>query len=264
MKKIGFIGTGNMAMAILSGIFQSRMECELMAYDINANHYDFLLQHGVVTSASAADVVKHCDYVILAIKPQNFPEVLQQIRDAVSENTVLVSIAAGITEEYMTEAVGFPLKIVRVMPNTPLLIGQGATALSAGKRVPDSDFEFVQRIFSINGETAVIPADKMNEIIAVNGSSPAFIYLFAKGFVDYAVNEGISEETALKLFCASLKGAADMMLKSDNSIDQLIQMVSSPGGTTLAGLKALEENDFLGAIQKACSDCTKRAYELSR
>ena len=136
--------------------------------------------------------------------------------------------------------------------------------MAAGERVSKDEFEFVRSVFSLNGETAVIPSDKMNEIIAINGSSPAFIYLFTKGSVDYAVKEGISDDTALKLFCASLKGAADMMLKSDFGIDQLIKMVSSPGGTTLAGLKEFEKNNFLEIIDKACDSCTKRAYELSK
>lgn len=264
MKKLGFIGTGNMAMAILSGIFKSPIQCSISAYDINGNNYDFLLKHGVAACATASNVVARCDYIVLAVKPQNFPEVLEEIRSVISKDVVLISIAAGITEEYIAKTLGFSPKVVRVMPNTPLLIGKGATALAAGERVSKDEFEFVRSVFSLNGETAVIPSDKMNEIIAINGSSPAFIYLFTKGFVDYAVKEGISDDTALKLFCASLKGAADMMLKSDFGIDQLIKMVSSPGGTTLAGLKEFEENNFLEIIDKACESCTKRAYELSK
>jgi len=264
MKKLGFIGTGNMAMAILSGIFKSPIQCSIFAYDINRNNYDFLLKHGVAACATAADVVKHCDYIILAIKPQNFSEVLEEIRSIISKHVVLISIAAGITEEYIAKTLGFLPKVVRVMPNTPLLIGEGATALAAGERASKEEFEFVRSIFSLNGETVVIPADKMNEIIAINGSSPAFIYLFAKGFINYAIKKGISDDTALKLFCASLKGAADMMLKSECSIDKLIQMVSSPGGTTLAGLNKFEENNFLEIINQACDSCTRRAYELSK
>lgn len=264
MKKIGFIGTGNMAMAIIGGILKSRIGMRLMAYDINSNNYDILLKNGIVLCESPDELVKKCEYVILAIKPQNFPEVLKEIKNSVSEDTVIISIAAGITEEYVSSQIGFVPKFIQVMPNTPLLINSGATALAKGTNVISEEFDFVKSIFSLSGQTEVLPLDKMNETIAINGSSPAFIYLFSKGFLQFAKEQGIDEKIALSLFCASLKGSADMMIESGKSIDELIKTVSSPGGTTIAGLEQLEKNELLKTVNNACKACTKRAYELSK
>jgi pyrroline-5-carboxylate reductase len=149
------------------------------------------------------------------------------------------------------------------MPNTPLLLGEGATALSKVEPTTDEEFGLVCSIFGACGEYAVLPADKMKEIIAINGSSPAFIYLFAKAFIEYAAEQGISAEAAQKLFAKTLVGSAKMITDSGNTIDELIKMVSSPGGTTLAGLDRLYEGNLVQVVKNACDSCTKRAYELS-
>ena len=149
------------------------------------------------------------------------------------------------------------------MPNTPLLLGEGATALSKVEPASDEEFALVCSIFDACGETAVLPADRMKEIIAINGSSPAFIYLFAKGFIEYAQEQGISAEAAEKLFAKTLIGSAKMITDSGNTIDELIKMVSSPGGTTLAGLDRLYEGNLVQTVKNACESCTKRAYELA-
>ena len=142
---------------------------------------------------------------------------------------MIVSIAAGITAEYIKRKTIPEAKVVLVMPNTPLLLGEGATAIAKAEPVTGEEFDFVRNIFSSCGETAVISADKIKEIISINGSSPAFIYLFAKGFIDYAKSAGIDEASAKKLFAKSLIGSAKMMTDSGYSIDELIKMVSSPG-----------------------------------
>ena len=264
MNTVGFIGTGQMAKAIISGLYSNKIGMRAMAYDINRNNYDLLGRMGVVICQSSPEVVKRCEYIILAVKPQNFPDVLSQIKSELSEKNVIVSIAAGITQEYVADAIGFVPKFVQVMPNTPLLIGHGATAIARGTEVDDKSFNFVKKIFSISGEVYTVPADKMNDIIPINGSSPAFIYAFAKGFLNFARQKGIDEETALNLFCASLKGSAQMLLSSGKSPDDLIKDVSSPGGTTLAGLSVLEENRFVEILEKTCEQTSKRAFELSK
>lgn len=140
----------------------------------------------------------------------------------------------------------------------------GASALAKDSQVSQQEFDFVCSIFKACGKTAVIDESKMKEIIAVNGSSPAFIYLYAKGFIDYAVKEGIDGEVAKKLFAQSLIGSAKMITDSGYTIDELIKMVSSPGGTTLAGLEELNKGNLLNTVNNACEACTKRAYELSK
>ncbi|MDE5600118.1 MAG: pyrroline-5-carboxylate reductase [Oscillospiraceae bacterium] len=264
MRTIGFIGTGNMAMSIISGIYNNKVGMRIMSYDINNNNCEKLNNMGAIICKSSAEVVKKCEFIILAIKPQNFPEVLNEIKSSISEKNVIVSIAAGITEKYIQKIIGFVPRFIQIMPNTPLLIGKGATAIARGSKVDDEDFLFVKKIFSINGKTCVINIDKMNEIIPINGSSPAFIYMFAQGFLDFAKSKGIDEHIALNLFCATLNGSAQMLLNSGKSPDELIKDVSSPGGTTIAGLSVLKENDFIDIIKKTCEETTKRAYELTK
>lgn len=264
--KIGFIGAGNMGSAIIKGIVNSSMssEAELFAFDTFNDKLLALSEIGVTAMESAFDVAKKCKYVFLAIKPQQFGDVLPCIKDAVTDETVIVSIAAGITSEYIRSETIPNAKVVLVMPNTPLLLGTGATALSKNDSVSDEEFSVVRQIFDSCGITAVIAPDKMKEIIAINGSSPAFIYLFAKGFVEYAESQNIDGNTALSLFAQTLIGSAKMLTDSGMTVDELIRMVSSPGGTTLAGLDALYEGKLTDIVADACDRCTKRAYELSK
>ncbi len=266
MNTIGFIGAGNMGSAILRGIAGSDMkpEAELFAYNPTEAKVDALADCGVQKCKSAAEVVEKSRYVFLAIKPQKFEEVLPQIADAVTEQTVLVSIAAGIGAEFIRKLTKPFAKVVLAMPNTPLLLGEGATALAQDDSVSDAEFAVVRNIFGSCGMTAVIAPEQMKEVIAINGSSPAFIYLFAKGFLDYAAKVGLPEQSAKELFVQSLIGSAKMITDSGYSIDELIRQVSSPGSTTLAGLDQLYEGKMLDAVQNACDSCTKRAYELSK
>jgi len=266
MNTIGFIGAGNMGSAILRGIAGSDMkpEAELFAYNPTEAKVDALADCGVQKCKSAAEVVEKSRYVFLAIKPQKFEEVLPQIADAVTEQTVLVSIAAGIGAEFIRKLTKPFAKVVLAMPNTPLLLGEGATALAKDDSVSDAEFAVVRNIFGSCGMTAVIAPEQMKEVIAINGSSPAFIYLFAKGFLDYAARVGLPEQSAKELFVQSLIGSAKMITDSGYSIDELIRQVSSPGGTTLAGLDQLYEGKMLDAVQNACDSCTKRAYELPK
>ena len=263
---VGFIGAGNMGFAIMKGI----AGCELSehmtvsAFDPDQPKLERLAEFGVHACASGLEVLQNCQYVFLAIKPQMFEDVLMQIKDGVTEKTILVSIAAGITADYIKSKTIPDAKVILVMPNTPLLLGAGASALAKAEPTTEEEFQTVCSIFNACGISAQLPENKMKEIIAINGSSPAFIYLFAKAFVDYAVKEGIAQETALSLFAQSLIGSAKMLTDSGYSIEELIKMVSSPGGTTLAGLDELYKGGLEKTVDQACEACTKSAYELSK
>lgn len=264
--KIGFIGAGNMGFAIMKGIAgsPSAAETELYAYDPCIEQVERLAQYGVSACVSEQEIMEKCKYVFLAVKPQIIEGVLETAAPYTSPDTVFVSIAAGISAEFIASKTIPDAKVVLVMPNTPLLLGEGASALSHNDKVTEEEFSVVLNIFNVCGKAAVITPDKMKEIIAVNGSSPAFIYLFAKGFMEFAEKEGISQETALPLFAQALIGSAKMLTDSGYTIDELIKMVSSPGGTTLAGLDALYEGRLTEIVGDACDRCTKRAYELSK
>ncbi len=268
MIAVGFIGAGNMGFAIMKGIAESELgtsgSVKLFAYDPNAEQVNRLTQYGVTICGGEQEIMEQCKYVFLAVKPQIMEGVLETIAPFATQDTVLVSIAAGITDEFIVKKTIPDAKVVLVMPNTPLLLGEGASALSRNAQVSDTEFDVVLNIFKVCGKAAVIPKDKMKEIIAVNGSSPAFIYLFAKGFIDYAASEGIDAETAKTLFAQSLIGSAKMITDSGYTIEELIRMVSSPGGTTLAGLDRLYDGKLEEVVNDACNACTKRAYELAK
>lgn len=274
MINVGFIGAGNMGFAIMKGIFDSGLcKCNekcadspsihLYAFDTDNEKLKRLEQYNVSACISAQELAESCKYIFLAIKPQQLDEVLDDIKDKITSESVIISICAGITGEYIKSKTIPDAKVVLVMPNTPLLLGEGASALARVEPVSDDEFELVCRIFSSCGEIAVIDKDKMKEIIAINGSSPAFIYLYAKAFVDYAKSVGLDESVAKTLFAKTLIGSAKMITDSGNSIDELIRMVSSKGGTTIAGLEKLREGNLENTVKKACEACTKRAYELA-
>ncbi len=266
MTTVGFIGAGNMGYAIMKGIKDSDMSSEiaLYAFDTYQDACVRAQQLGAQITADAAELAGSCSYVFLAVKPQQLDEVLDAIKPEVTAKTVIISICAGITDEYIASKTVSGAKVVLVMPNTPLLLGEGATALSRSESVTDKEFGFVCSVFGSCGIYSVIPKDKMKEIIAVNGSSPAFIYLYAQSFVKYAVSVGIDEKAAVQLFAKSLIGSAKMITDSGKSIDELIDMVSSKGGTTIAGLAELRAGGLDEAVQNCCKACTQRAYELSK
>lgn len=260
---IGFIGAGNMATAIIKGYLKNATT-DILVYDICEEKADALAALGVQKESGIPQLAQKVKYLFLAIKPQNFEQVLSQLKGNVKEDTVIVSIAAGITSDYLKKELGFDAKVVLVMPNTPLMLGYGATALSKVSPTTEEEFFFCCEIFKSSGEIAVISPEKMNEIIPINGSSPAFIYQYAKYFIEYGVSQGFDYQLALNLFAQALIGSAHMMTDSGHTLDELIQMVSSKGGTTLEGLQALKDHHLDEAVQDACQRCVKRAYELSK
>ncbi|MBP1543036.1 MAG: pyrroline-5-carboxylate reductase [Oscillospiraceae bacterium] len=261
MNRLGVIGAGNMGAAIINGIRKSGMDVEIFAYD---KFTEKLATLPVTACDNEINVVKQCKYVLLAVKPQMLAEVLDTIAPAVTADTVFISICAGISAEFIRAHTVKSAKVVLVMPNTPMMLGLGASAMSCDSSVSDEEFSFARAVIGSCGITEVVPCDKMKEVIAINGSSPAFIYLYAKGFIDYADSVGIEKEAALKLFAQTLVGSAKMLTDSGMTVDELIKQVSSPGGTTIAGLEKLYEGDITGDVQKACEACTGRAYELGQ
>lgn len=266
MIKIGLLGGGNMASAIAAGVLKQGLLAsdQIAVFDINHEKKQRFASAGHPVFHSVEELVRACSYIILAVKPQVFPQVLPQVKQGMSADKVLVSIAAGITAQAIQEAMGFPCKVVLVMPNTPILLGKGSTALSRVEPTTQAEFDTVQALFASAGLAEEIAPDKMNEIIPVNGSSPAFVYLFAKVIVDCAQKAGIDPAVANRLFCQALIGSAQMMLDTDQSHQQLIDTVCSPGGATLAGLDALEQHGFSAGIEAAFAACVRRAGELSQ
>lgn len=265
-KKIGFIGVGNMATAIIGGMLNNAFAKpdDVNIFDLNADKCKAFAGQGCVVCDSLLATAEHSDIVVLAVKPQNYPDVLSKLSTVDCNDKIFVSIAAGISIAYIRTLLQQNVKAVRVMPNTPLLLSKGATALCPSDNISQDEFGLVCDMFALGGVVEVIDEQHMNEIISINGSSPAYIYLFAKAMTEYADECGIDRQKALNLVCATLEGAATMMQDSGDDLDTLIQNVSSPGGTTIAALNTLQENNFVDVIKSAMKACTDRAEELGR
>lgn len=263
MVNLGFLGTGNMGSAIIRGISESKLEVKLFAYDKDEEKLNALEKYGVTPCKNERELAESCGYILLAVKPQVLGEVLDTVKTAVNENHVFISICAGISSEFIKSHTDPKVKTAIVMPNTPAMLGLGASAIARDDIISDEEFEFAKSVIGSCGIVREIPMDKMKEIICINGSSPAFIYLFAKGFVDYAREAGINDKAALELFAQSLIGSAKMLTDSGMTVEQLIKQVSSPGGTTIAGLDKLYEGNLEETVRSACKACTERAYELA-
>jgi pyrroline-5-carboxylate reductase len=255
-----------MATAILKGVSAGMAgECALYGYDVCAEKAEQLAElTGMHVMDSVDALLAEADYILLAVKPQNIDELLEEIAGSSRKDRVYLCIAAGVTASRIKEALGFDARVVSIMPNTPLLLGVGATAMAHISPVTEEEFATAMKIFGCAGKVCEVPSDKMNEVIALNGSTPAFLYEFARGFLSYGVEQGIPYETALALFCQTMRGAAEMMEHSGQDISTLIEMVSSKGGTTIAGLKAMREHGIEEAIAATCHDCVQRAYELAK
>lgn len=265
-KKIGFVGAGNMATAIINGMLKNdpHNASRLAVFDLDSEKCALMAQKGVSVADSCQALAAGCDMLVLAVKPQNYAEVLADMKEVVREDTVIVTIAAGISIEKVRTGLGKNCPVVRVMPNTPLLLGKGASALCRSDNISDEDFDEVHKMFSFSGEAVILPESQMNAVIAVNGSSPAYVYLFAKAMVDYAVSVGIDGDTALRLVCQTFEGSAEMLRSSGDTPEVLIQKVSSKGGTTIEALKVLNDRQVPQAIIDAMDACTRRAEELGR
>ncbi len=208
-------------------------------------------------------IYQNADFIFLTIKPQIYTSVLKEISAFINEEKqILVTVAPGFKTSKVKDILQKSVKVIRTMPNTPLLLGKGAVAIAKNDDVEKSDFDFVKGAFSCAGSVEVIDESLMDEIIAVNGSSPAYLFLFAKAMVDYAKSVGIDEKVAFNLTVETIKGSAEMLSNSGMTADELIKMVKSPNGTTEAALNALEDKGFYDAILAGMDACTKRAKEL--
>lgn len=261
--KLGILGLGKMGSSILFGIIRSNLysKDEVLLYDVNEEVKNDLKSKGFKFSCNEQELVENVDTLLIAIKPQMFYK-LKELNYSNLSLTV-VSIAAGKTIANLQEIFGNQ-KFIRVMPNTPALISSGATAIARGENVDEETFSKVKQIFASIGVVEEIKENKMNEIIPINGSMPAYLYYFIQAFIEQGVKDGIDYEVAKKLACEAVIGSAKMILETDKSIDQLIKDVCSPGGATLEGLYVFENEKFKETIYKASIACVNKAYDLSK
>ncbi len=266
--KFGILGAGNMGTAIAEGAVKAGLykPSELLLSSRKEEKRRFFKEKGFAVTGESAEIYTESEIVLISIKPQNFPEVLEKLAECkVKEYPLTVSIAAGIPFSRIEKALGDGVPIVRVMPNTPMKLGKGAAQLVKNRAATDTQLETVRKIFDTMGVTTVFEEERMiNEAIPYAGSAPAYIYAFADAMAKSASSHGIDEKEALKMFCRTMEGSAELLLKGDRTPSELIKEVCSPGGTTIEGVRVLEKHGFYDIISEMCDKCISRAYELGK
>ncbi len=265
---ISFIGAGNMASAIIKSVVASgRIKpCDIYVYDKFEEKAMELAPLGLTVCTTLTEACSSSDKILLAVKPQDYESLLLDIKNSSIElkGKMFISIAAAISCDYICKTLGCELPVVRVMPNTPVMLGVGATAISRNSIVSDKEYSAICGLFAVSGCVVSLDESLMNSVISVNSSSPVYLYMLAKAMIEGGISQGLSEKASTELVYNTLKGSCEMLMKSGMSADALIKMVASPGGTTLAAISSLEENGFYKTINEAMYACTKRADELAR
>lgn len=267
MSKIGFIGAGNMAEAIIKGVIDAhtyRPEDILIA-DVRKDRLDELAEKYNVSFTTNAKLAKAVDILVLSIKPQNMVAVLSEIKGSITADTLIISIAAGITTETIRKTLGFD-SVIRVMPNTPALIGQGTSVLYATPAAKDRLGEAEHIFLAVGYVTSVTDEKLLDAVTAVSGSGPAYFFLLMEEMIKTAVKLGLDKELAERTVLTTARGAAMLAVeraKAGEKVDLLRQKVTSPNGTTEAALKVFAKYDFAKIVAEALSAAEKRSKELS-
>ncbi|NMA95432.1 MAG: pyrroline-5-carboxylate reductase [Clostridiales bacterium] len=265
---IGIIGAGNMATAIVSGIIRGGGIPEhIHIFDIDGEKMNALSQRtGANIAKSNQEVVKRSNIIILAVKPQVYADLLGKLKDDITKDHIVVSIAAGISTQYIKNRlrIGNSARIVRIMPNMPALIGKGVIAVCDDSSAKQSDIETVTELFSHLGSIELVSEEDMNVITAISGSGPAYAFMFLEALADAAVMMGLSRDQAYRIAANMLIGAASMYKDTKLHPGELKDMVCSPAGTTIGAVYALEQKGFRGAIMSAVKECAKRGEQLSK
>lgn len=261
-KKITVIGTGNMGGAIARGLICAGYE-NISVSDKSEHILKRLSEVGAKVYQSNIDAVKNADIIIIATKPAIAPLVANEIKDIISKETVIVSICAGIKISKLTDIFGTD-KIIRIMPNTPVTVGEGMCAVCSSDVVSRSQTEEVIKMFSSFGMTVTVKEEDMDAVTGISGSGPAYAYMLIEGMIRAGKSNGLDDDTAKLLAAQTVLGAAKTVLESKISPEQLKQNVCSPNGTTIEAVKVFEESDLYGTIEKAISACIRRSKELGR
>ena len=263
MSTIGFIGAGNMGSAVISGMVIRGGVNAADVYVTDPKVTDDIKALGV-NVCEIEETVKNSDYIVLAVKPNIMGDILERISKInQTEEKVFITIAAGIDIAYMKNGLGKKRKIVRVMPNLPMSVGEGMSVICASDEVGETELAAAVKIFSCVGKTAVSTnEDMIDKCIAINGSAPAYVFMFIEALADGAVKNGVPRKDAYEIAAQTVLGSAKLILDSDKHPGVLKDMVCSPGGTTIEAVCSLEENGFRNAVIKAVEACTEKATQM--
>ncbi len=262
--KIGFIGCGNMASAIISGLINKAdiKPEEIIASDASQVALDKIASNsGINTTMDNTMVSMESHVLFLAVKPQYYESVINEIKDCLRDNQIIVTIAPGKTLNWLEEGLG-KVKIVRTMPNTPALVGEGVTGVCKNEYVTEDEFAYIMTLLESFGMAEAIPETLMDVCVSVSGSSPAYVFMFIEAMADAAVADGMPRDKAYKFAAQAVLGSAKMVLETGKHPGELKDMVCSPGGTTIEAVRVLEEKGFRSSVIEAMKACTAKAKGL--
>lgn len=268
--KLGFIGLGNMASAVIGGILKEGIAAPgdiIGSAKTKETAEKKAKEFGIEVCTENGKVAEQADVLVLAVKPQFFPEVISEIRDILRKETLVISVAAGKTIKYIEEQFGGSgngngLKLIRCMPNTPALVLEGCTGFCVNGYVNQEEKELAERLFCSFGKAIEVPERLMDTVGSVSGSSPAFVFMFIEALADGAVAEGMPRAQALEFAAQAVLGSAKLVLESGMHPGELKDMVCSPGGTTIQGVRTLEKGGMRSAVMEAVIACAEKSKKL--
>ncbi|BEP28677.1 pyrroline-5-carboxylate reductase [Helicovermis profundi] len=266
-KNIGIIGCGNMGGAIIGGLASSKEfnSANIIIFDRNEDKIkNYVDKYKVKKMSSMNDVAENSDYIIIAVKPNAYNVVLNDIKNKINNTKTIITIAAGISIEDVENVIGKDKKIIRTMPNTPVLVGMGMSAICPNFNVSDFEKEFVLSIFRSFGECEIIEEKLFDSVIGISGSSPAYVYMFIEALADGAVLKGMPRKMAYKFASQAVKGAANMVIQTGIHPGELKDMVCSPGGTTIEAVCELENRGFRNSIISAVDKCVEKSIKMTK
>jgi pyrroline-5-carboxylate reductase len=264
-KTIAFLGAGNMAEALVKGLLRAGVAepREILCSDRSEERGVVLVQrYGVRFTRSNREAVEAADLVVLSVKPQVMNKLLVEIAPALNERKLVISIAAGVPIAAIERKVGHGVRIVRTMPNTPALVGAGATALAGGEHATDDDLRQARALFDAIGKTVLLDEPLLDAVTGLSGSGPAYIFLIIEALSDAGVKVGLPRATALELAAQTVLGSAKLLIDTGEHPGRLKDQVTSPGGTAIAGLHTLEAGGLRTTLMNAVESATRRSKEL--
>jgi len=266
-QRTGFIGAGNMTTAMIKGLLQSGayQKDQLLASDKDEKAVNRISdQFGVRTYGSNVQLVRECATVVLAVKPQNVREVLEEVKGDMRDDHLAISIAAGIPLKMIRDLLGRDIPLIRVMPNTPALVLMGASALAGGGHVKREHMAIARKIFDAVGETVEVEESMMDAVTALSGSGPGYVFRIMECMVEAGFAAGLPRDIAHRLVLQTFLGAAHLAKNSRESLTRLREMVTSPGGTTAAGLAVFDQMGLKEMVRKAVEAAHRRGQELAK
>ena len=268
-KKIAFIGSGNMAEALISSLIDSSVfnPHDILCSDISKKRLEHVHNnYNIHTSSDNLDVAQKADIIILSVKPQIILKVLDQISETIDNSKLIISIAAGISldiiQKILSKESAKTFRLIRAMPNTPALVQAGATALARGEHASENDLKAAFEIFSAVGKAVEINEDLMDAVTGLSGSGPAYVFFIIDALVDAGVKVGLPKDISVTLSVQTVLGAAKLASESGDPPAKLKDMVTSPGGTTIAGINSLEEGNLKAVLMNAVEAATQKSREL--